>query len=199
MPVEQPANARRALRRKLKRQRRDTSRDFRSRAARAIAAKLWQSRILGRRRDLAIYLAAGGEVDCGEIAAGAGLRNLRIFAPLIAGKRLIFAPLEASTKLRKNRFSIDEPAVPRKRGRLPQQLDAVIVPLLGFDNSGNRLGMGGGYYDRSFAFRKQRRRWRRPLLIGVAYSFQQVEAIPTETWDVPLDAVITEQELRKNL
>jgi 5-formyltetrahydrofolate cyclo-ligase len=168
MPVEQPANWRHALRRELKRKRLAATRDYRTRAAQAIAANLWESRMLARKRDIAIYLAVGGEVDCTGIAAGARLRN-------------------------------DEPAVARKLMRLPQQLDAVIVPLLGFDNNGNRLGMGGGYYDRSFAFRKQRRAWRRPLLIGVAYSFQQVDAIQTEPWDIPLDAVITEQEFRKNL
>jgi 5-formyltetrahydrofolate cyclo-ligase len=199
MPVEQPANWRHALRRELKRKRLAATRDYRTRAAQAIAANLWESRMLARKRDIAIYLAVGGEVDCTGIAAGARLRNLRIFAPVIAGKRLIFAPLDTAAKLRPNRFSIDEPAVARKLMRLPQQLDAVIVPLLGFDNNGNRLGMGGGYYDRSFAFRKQRRAWRRPLLIGVAYSFQQVDAIQTEPWDIPLDAVITEQEFRKNL
>jgi 5-formyltetrahydrofolate cyclo-ligase len=192
MPVEQPANQRQALRRELKRKRLAAADEFRSRAAKAIAANLWKSRMLARKRDIAIYLAVGGEVDCEAIVAGARLRNLRIFAPVIAGKRLNFAPLETTTKLRKNRFSIEEPVVTRKLMRLPQQLDAVIVPLLGFDNNGNRIGMGGGYYDRSFHFLRQRVHWAHPRLIGFAYESQCVESLVRFDWDVPLDAVVTE-------
>ena len=77
---------------------------------------------------------------------------------------------------------------------MARQLDVVIAPLVAFDESLNRLGMGGGYYDRTFAFRKRARVLRRPVLIGVAYSFQRVDRLQPENWDVPLDVVITEKE-----
>ena len=71
-------------------------------------------------------------------------------------------------------------------------LDLVLVPLVGFDGAGNRLGMGGGFYDRSFAFLGQRR-WRRPRLVGVAFDLQRVDRLPRRAWDVPLDAVASER------
>ena len=72
----------------------------------------------------------------------------------------------------------------------------MLVPLVGFDGAGNRLGMGAGYYDRTFAFRHARRHWRGPRLIGVAYDCQEVDAIDDRAWDVPLDGVVTESGVR---
>jgi 5-formyltetrahydrofolate cyclo-ligase len=72
----------------------------------------------------------------------------------------------------------------------------VLAPLVAFDRSGNRLGMGGGYYDRSFAYLRHRVHWRRPRLIGYAYGFQEVQALERAHWDVPLSGVVTELGLR---
>jgi len=74
-------------------------------------------------------------------------------------------------------------------------LDVVFLPLVGFDAHGVRLGMGGGYYDRAFAFRRWRTAWRSPRLIGLAYSFQQVESLTAAAHDVRLDTVITEERI----
>ena len=74
-------------------------------------------------------------------------------------------------------------------------LDLVLVPLVGFDDQGTRLGMGGGFYDRSFATRLFRRYWRKPRLIGVAYELQRVAHLDRQPWDVALDGVVTEQRL----
>jgi 5-formyltetrahydrofolate cyclo-ligase len=71
--------------------------------------------------------------------------------------------------------------------------------MLGFDGEGYRVGMGGGYYDATLAFLAHRRRWRRPALIGVAYAAQEVEYAPRDTWDIPLDAALTEAGLRRFL
>ena len=75
----------------------------------------------------------------------------------------------------------------------PFALDLVLVPLVAFDARGVRLGMGGGYYDRSFAYLNFRSRWRRPRLIGVGFDFQRAESISPQPWDVCLDGVITER------
>jgi len=74
-------------------------------------------------------------------------------------------------------------------------LDAVLMPLVAFDRHGYRLGMGGGFYDRAFAFRLQKRGLKRPLLVGLAHHFQEIESVFAEPWDVPLDAIITDREL----
>ena len=77
----------------------------------------------------------------------------------------------------------------------PWALDLVITPLVAFDAEGNRMGMGGGYYDRSFAWRKRRRIWRGPMLVGYAYELQKLNSIRASDWDVPMDAVVTESAL----
>lgn len=75
-----------------------------------------------------------------------------------------------------------------------RSLDLVVMPLLAFDTAGSRLGMGGGFYDRSFAFkRRSGKRSNKPHLTGIAYQFQQAEALNRQTWDVPLDAISTEK------
>jgi len=75
----------------------------------------------------------------------------------------------------------------------PHALDLILLPLVAFDKSGHRLGMGGGYYDRTLAFLAHRRLWRKPHLLGTAYQFQQLETLPTQPWDIPLDGIATEQ------
>jgi len=97
----------------------------------------------------------------------------------------------AARSLRRNRFGIAEPEGARLASA--RLLDVVFLPLVGFDRHGVRLGMGGGYYDRAFAFRRLRTVWHAPLLVGIGYASQQVEHIAPAAHDVPLDLVITER------
>lgn len=101
-----------------------------------------------------------------------------------------FVPL--SDALRDNRFGTPEPASGRGLRISPRFLDLVLVPIVAFGASGERLGSGAGYYDRAFAYLRTRRTWRKPLLVGVAYEWQHVPDLATEPWDVPLAAVITD-------
>jgi 5-formyltetrahydrofolate cyclo-ligase len=106
---------------------------------------------------------------------------------------LRFAPWPAGAALRRNRYGITEPRGIRHH-LAAARLDLVIMPLVAFDADGNRLGMGGGYYDRALARRNHRR-----ILVGVAFSVQQSPAVPALPWDVPLDIVITEQGRRQRM
>ncbi len=99
--------------------------------------------------------------------------------------------VEASDRHRSNRLGIAEPEGMRVIGA--RWLDVVFLPLVGFDTRGVRLGTGGGYYDRAFAFRRWRKVWHTPQLVGLAYALQQVEAITPAAHDVLLDAVVTEK------
>jgi 5-formyltetrahydrofolate cyclo-ligase len=92
-----------------------------------------------------------------------------------------------------NRYGIPEPNVATGSLLEAQELHLALVPLLGFDRRGHRLGMGGGYYDRSFAFRHESPA--PPTLIGIGYAMQELPPIAEQHWDVPLDAVVTENEL----
>ncbi len=98
----------------------------------------------------------------------------------------------AGASLCVNQYGILEPK--RSGAPLPiNTLDVILLPLLGFDRKGNRLGMGGGYYDRAL---KQlgHQLSQRPLLIGVAHSFQELDSINPDPWDIPMNAILTDQE-----
>jgi 5-formyltetrahydrofolate cyclo-ligase len=159
-----------------------------------IAANAWQLPELGRCRRIAIYMAFRGEVDCQWLTNDAWLRKRAVFAPVLRDQTLVFAPLYPDSKLIENRFHILEPVCPPHRLVRPRDIDVVVVPLLAFDAMGNRLGMGTGYYDRSFGFLIARKKWLRPKLIGVAYSFQRVRRLRPDPWDVPLNTVVTESK-----
>jgi 5-formyltetrahydrofolate cyclo-ligase len=103
--------------------------------------------------------------------------------------------IELTGPQRRNRLGIHEPEGSRSIGA--RWFDVVFLPLVGFDACGMRLGMGGGYYDRAFAFRRWRTTWHAPRLIGLAYAFQQVESLQATPHDVRLDAVVTEERIVK--
>lgn len=152
---------------------------------------------------IACYLPNDGEIDTHHIIRRIWSMKKKCFLPVLSTlhhNRLWFAPYrkmgrkmgQKMGKLMKNSFGIDEPIVPPGQILPAKYLDLVLVPLVAFDDSGGRLGMGGGFYDRTFAFRAQRRFWHKPRLIGIAYEFQRVGALPRRAWDVPLDGIITE-------
>lgn len=110
--------------------------------------------------------------------------------------RLRFAPWRPGAALVANRFGIPEPDVTDDALLQPQDLALVVTPLVAFDRHCHRLGMGGGWYDRSFAFRKDGTTT--PLLVGAAFESQRVDALDPATWDIPMDAVCTEHATYTN-
>ena len=119
----------------------------------------------------------------------------RVYLPVLSHLRqdhLLFAPYAPGDALRDNRFGIPEPVVPLRETLDLKSLDLVLMPLVAFDGQGNRLGMGGGFYDRSFAFLRRRRHWLKPRLVGLAFDFQRAASLPHADWDVPMQGVITE-------
>jgi 5-formyltetrahydrofolate cyclo-ligase len=122
-------------------------------------------------------------------------REQKYFLPLLDEPgRLRFAAWQPGAPLRHNRYGIPEPDV--TQGDLAaSELDVVLLPLLGFDRKGNRLGMGAGYYDRSFAFLGNAPRPSRPVLVGIGYHFQELAEITAQAWDIRLDFIATDREL----
>jgi 5-formyltetrahydrofolate cyclo-ligase len=183
---------RNALRREMRLRRRALPQFRRRLANRALMRHLLGLPAYRRARALAVYWPADGEADVRAIAAHAWSRGKRLYLPVVGhGGKMRFAPWDRAGRLQPNRFGIPEPVGSRRRLRAGG-LDVVIVPLVAFDERGNRLGMGGGYYDRAFG-----RGRRRPLLVGVAFSFQEAPSIPAQPWDIPLDIVITERGRRQ--
>ena len=111
-------------------------------------------------------------------------------APGLHGDVLRFAPWRAGDPLVTNRYGIPEPDVEPSSALDAREMAVVVTPLVGFDARGHRLGMGGGWYDRSFAFRRARSA--PPLLVGAAFAQQQLDILDAADWDVPLDAIATE-------
>ena len=108
-------------------------------------------------------------------------------------KVLLFAGLITFARLFMVCARIPEPLVERRELVRVRDLDLILMPLVGFDLQGNRLGMGGGFYDRSLAFLRYRLYWKRPRLLGLAYDFQQVDILTADPWDIPMQAVVTDQ------
>lgn len=169
-------------------------------ASLALAEQIAAHRLFHLSQRIALYLPNDGEIDLGYLLEYAWQQNKQCYLPVLGprnGRRMWFLPVKPDTPLIPNRFGIPEPAhSPRDRLFSPMSLDLVLMPLVAFDASGNRVGMGGGFYDRTFAFRRYRRFWRRPWLIGTAYAFQQVERIDDCDWDVPMDGIVTDQDVR---
>ncbi|MGE4088825.1 MAG: 5-formyltetrahydrofolate cyclo-ligase [Immundisolibacter sp.] len=184
-----------ALRRQLRAARRRIGRAERRAAAAALVRRLVVLPTFQRARRVAAYWPADGEIDPLPALARAHATGKACYLPVLCPLRdghLHFAPWRPGDPLVRNRYGIPEPVCPRRMWLAPRMLDLVLLPLVGFDATGSRLGMGGGYYDRSFA-RVLRHAWRRPRLIGVAFDRQRVAALPGRPWDVPLDGVLTPQ------
>ncbi|QKT03127.1 5-formyltetrahydrofolate cyclo-ligase [Ectothiorhodospiraceae bacterium 2226] len=187
------------LRRALRARRRALSARERRLAGEAAARRFAQHSLFLRSRRIAFYLAHEGEMDPAPLMARAWAMGKRVYLPVLrplGANRLWFTPYRPGDRLVANRFGIEEPPARLASAVPPWGLDLVLAPLVGFDRQGGRLGMGGGFYDRTLAYLLQRHHWRRPLLAGLAYEFQEVPALPRQPWDVPLAAVVTEQGAR---
>jgi len=183
------------LRARMRTQRRALKDSQRQQLAAQFTDGLLRSRLVQRAKKIACYLAMDGEMDPAPLIAQLWAQGKTVYLPVIHSKRLWFLPFSPDTPLATNRFGIPEPALPANRRCPPSALDLVLVPLTAFDRRGNRLGMGSGYYDRSFAFLRRRRHWSRPQLIGAAYGFQGGENLQPQPWDVQLSGVGTEDGL----
>jgi 5-formyltetrahydrofolate cyclo-ligase len=139
------------------------------------------------------YIPVGGEISPGSLEKS--LTKAQIYQPRITSFNhglMRFYP--ASARKSRNRFGILEPAAIGTP--MPaMKFDVVLVPLVAFDRTGNRLGMGAGFYDRAMAFRLNNPKTSRPLLVGLAHHFQEVNSLNAQAWDVPLDVILTDREL----
>ena len=165
---------------------------------------LQRHRLFHAARNIACYLPNDGEVDLSALIVRCWELGKTVYLPVLSRlhhNRLHFLPYRAGDELVENRFHIPEPKLHPRQVANIRQLDLVLMPLVGFDARGNRLGMGGGFYDRTFACLRRRQYWRKPHLLGVAFEFQQVEklgmtSLPHRQWDIPLHGVVTEEAVK---
>ncbi|MGB0132494.1 5-formyltetrahydrofolate cyclo-ligase [Dokdonella sp.] len=187
---------RKLLRASLRERRKALTAAERIAAAEGVASSLAQLADFIVDELIAGYWAIDGELPLHVVVGQLSQRGQRYCLPRISGPReLSFVPWSAGAELESNRYGIPEPVCTEQDLLAPQALDIVLVPLLGFDRMGHRIGYGGGYYDASFSFLRDRAEAERPLLVGIGYAAQQLDAIETEEWDVKLDYIATEKEL----
>lgn len=187
-----PTHSKRELRSQLLQQRRQLSATELVRASERIAANSRALVALRQAKHIASYRAVRGEINPKLIELQF---QAQIYLPKIQQQPLPKMWFyNAQSELTQGPLGLVEPKA-SGTPRPVRQLDIVLVPLVAFTRDGSRLGQGGGYYDRTFAFRTQSRLLKRPLLVGLAHAFQEVENLPREPWDVPLDVIITDCEL----
>ena len=190
-------NDRDRLRQALRRQRRALAESERRHASLQVCEHVAASRLFINSQRIAFYLPNDGEINLQPLIEHAWETRKQCYLPVIGSRnsrRLWFLPYAPHSPLQTNRFGIPEPLHhPGERRFKPHALDLVLLPLVAFDPHGHRLGMGGGYYDRTLAFLTHRKIWRKPRLLGTAYQFQQRASLPVRPWDVPLDGIATEQ------
>lgn len=196
MPHDSQLNSRhvlkRALRKHIRQQRRSLSPKQQHQAELGIARYARQCRQLWQAEHVLSYAPFQGEAAPHSLISA--LKPRRLYLPRITNYQQCRMQFYHAGRLSKhsNAFGIIEP-----RALTPpiaaNQLQLALIPLVAFDRSGNRLGMGAGYYDRAFQALAHQT-GNRPLLVGIAHTFQETESLQAKPWDVPLDAILTESE-----
>ena len=180
----------------MRAQRRSLSDAEHARRSRLAAKALTRMPAFSAGKRVALYLSFDRETDTTALIAAARRRGVRVFVPVVVDRRhgrVRFYPLEGG--LEAGEFGIE---VPKRTARhMPSRwLDLIVIPLVGVDTSGRRLGMGGGFYDRALEFRRRRRQWPGPRLVGLAFDCQRTESNFSEPWDIRLDSLATESGLQ---
>lgn len=186
-----------SLRQSLRYKRRQLTKFQQQQAARQVCRLVRQQPWFLNASSLAVYMAADGELNPLAIALMAHRMGKKVYLPVlhpVNNNYLYFVRFTPETPLQKNRFGILEPCLKgyglyRHNSCKIQALDLLLMPLVGFDSLGGRLGMGGGFYDRTLALKPVE--FKRPKLIGLAHECQKVEHIPVEPWDIPLIGIVT--------
>ena len=170
-------------------------------AAQQLNEQVSQTQLFKKSQRIAFYLPLNAELDPRLLLAQAWEQGKHCFLPTLAPTprlestgQMAFFSYKKLDGLIKNRYGILQPQVHEQESCLAQNLELVLVPLVAFDQQCNRLGMGGGYYDKSFAFlknyqKRENQQKNRPYLLGLAYGFQRCASIPIEPWDLCLDEV----------
>ncbi|WNN43608.1 MULTISPECIES: 5-formyltetrahydrofolate cyclo-ligase [Winslowiella] len=185
---------RQAIRKKIRHMRQSLSDEQQQRAAEQVAEHALNFVPIQQAQNIALFLSVDGELNTRPLIAKLWQQKKQVYLPVLhpfCRGQLLFVRYDANTQLQTNRLRIPEP--PLTPGTLLplSELEVVLMPLVAFDHHGNRLGMGGGFYDRTL----QNWRQQRFVPIGLAHDCQQVDDLPVAEWDVPLSAMITPSKL----
>ncbi|MDH5710251.1 MAG: 5-formyltetrahydrofolate cyclo-ligase [Gammaproteobacteria bacterium] len=183
------------LRQDKRQQRRSLDSSLQSQHAEQLTQLFLQEGLFSQHQKIAAYLANDGEIDPVHIIRQAWGLGKQVYLPVLSAHEnsLLFALYEEGMPMCRNQFGIDEPNSAPEHWLRAKHMDLILLPLVAFDAQGNRMGMGGGFYDRSLADLQQQNS--RTRLIGLAHEIQKVERLETQSWDIPLHAILTEDRL----
>ncbi|MBN3564641.1 5-formyltetrahydrofolate cyclo-ligase [Aliamphritea spongicola] len=190
------ADYRQNLRREMRRKRRGLSEQQHKLASQGLLRTIRRLPAFKKSKNVAIYLASDGEIDAKPIIDLCWSLGKNCYLPIlhpVKHNRLWFMPYTPRTRLHNNKYKILEPAEVKQPRRPAWAMDLVLLPLVAFDPQGGRLGMGGGYYDRTFSFKQKWRQGGGTKMIGLAHDLQKVEKLEIASWDIPLEGIASDQ------
>lgn len=183
-----------AIRKAIRNKRAALPRNYQTKCAHTAARHFRISTLFHNSQHIACYWSSNGELDPRPLVETAWRLGKRVYLPVLDPIRpghLKFVAYTPKSKFKTNRFGIPEPDAPLHQARPVKTINLIITPLVAFNESGVRLGMGGGFYDRTFAFLQKNHCAIK--LIGYAYSWQKVEDLMARPWDIHMDGVATEK------
>ncbi|CDH34154.1 5-formyltetrahydrofolate cyclo-ligase [Xenorhabdus bovienii] len=185
---------RKSIRKQIRQLRQNLSPEQQSRFAQQVAQNVVSHPKIQQANKVALYLSFDGELDTRPLIQQLWQQNKQVYLPVLHPfnqHHLLFLHYHAETSLNCNRFNIEEPPLDVRQVLPVSELDVMFIPLVAFDSTGQRLGMGGGFYDRTLA------KWQQQNFypIGLAHDFQLVNLLPSASWDIPLPEIITPEKI----
>lgn len=187
-----PLASRQHIRQEIRQRRRALSQEQQKHDAEELLIRFQQLPCVINANHIALYLSNDGEIDTQPLIDWLWQQGKSVYLPVLhpfSKGHLLFFHYTPNTRMKLNKYQIREPILDIRLVKPVNELDLVCTPLVAFDNTGQRLGMGGGYYDRTL------NRWHNerlgPQPLGLAHDCQQVDSLPFEAWDVPLPEIIT--------
>ena len=194
------SHSKQSIRQQMRQKRRALDENQQDQAASGLLSNLLKVPAFMQAKRISLYFPNDGEIDPTLVMIKALEMAKRCYYPVISPSRkpkLFFAQVKPGCRLKPDRMGILTPIVPSIQWLKPSELDVILLPLVSFDSSGARVGMGGGFYDASLAFLSSRVHWCRPRLIGIAHEIQKAEKITLDHWDVPVQMIVTDQAIYK--
>ncbi|MDX7992293.1 5-formyltetrahydrofolate cyclo-ligase [Xenorhabdus littoralis] len=190
----QELSLRKSIRKQIRQLRQNLSPEQQSRFAQQAVKQVMVNPKIQQANKIALYLSFDGELDTRPLIQQLWQQNKQVYLPILHPFRqhhLLFLRYQSDTPLIRNRFNIEEPPLDIRQVLPVSELDVMFIPLVAFDCTGQRLGMGGGFYDRTLA------KWQQQNFypIGLAHDFQLVETLPSASWDIPLPEIITPEKV----
>ncbi|QAX81427.1 5-formyltetrahydrofolate cyclo-ligase [Candidatus Pseudomonas adelgestsugas] len=185
------------LRRILRKTRNALTPSEQRQAAQGLYRQMAQHPLFRRVKHISLYISTDGEINPHLLLRAAQRRGKATYLPVLSTwprTKIVFQRVRPEDKLLTNRFNILEPQMHANCQRCIWALDLVLLPLVGFDNAGGRLGMGGGFYDRKLAYLARRKNWHKPTLLGLAHECQKVDFLVRASWDVKLAGIVTNKK-----